>query len=205
MDRGCRSDAATTSVLCSQILEVLERSAAEQIFFDIAEGGFDLALGFRAFWPTHHGPAVVVGDESDEGGIENRLARLPAQEHGFFAIVEAMARDAAEVCEGVLVPADQREMIPVQREIDVLAPRETQDVGKAEHIGFAGARKLQGVGAPIHLALESRLGLKAHVRFAFGSRPQFEQALRENAAPAVIAGIAQLLENPLAGDVGVFF
>ena len=139
-----------------EVLEVVEFSGVEQVFFDVDERLLYLSLRFRASRFAHDGLAVIMGDEGDEGRIEDGLARLPAKHHRLLPVVEALTRHALEVTEGVTVPADEGMEVPAEGEIDVVPAREPENVGEAEHRGSSPLGEVDRVGAPIHLALGHR-------------------------------------------------
>ena len=155
----------------AQIVQVLELPTAQQVGLDVAKRRLDLPLRLRVPGPASDGLAVVMGDERRKGGVEDGLAGFPAQDHRLFVVVEALPRDPAKMGEGVLMPSNERVEIAGRGEVDVMPPREGQDVGEAQDRRPARTPEAKGVGTPVHLALLARLGLEADDGLWLGRRP----------------------------------
>ena len=96
-----------------QVLQILELAPVEEVGLEVGKGLS--TLPFVSAPPAGDGFAFVVGDEGDEGRVVDRLSGFPAQEDGLLAIVEALLGHAAEVLEGVHVPADEGEEVATAR------------------------------------------------------------------------------------------
>ena len=112
--------------LCSEICQVFKEPGVEQIVLYVLEGGFDFSLGLSC--AAHNRPTVIVGDESDEGGVVDGAGGFPAKKDCFFPVIEPLPGDSAEVFEGIQMAADQGEEIAMLSKIDVLSSGESQDV-----------------------------------------------------------------------------
>jgi len=158
------------------VLQILKVSGIEEIFFHEQKWRLDLTLGFRAPWTTSDGPALIVRDEGDESGIEDRTLRLPAQDHRLFTIVEALAGQAAKILEGVPVTTDERVEIAMEGKIDIVPSRKGQDVRETEDGSLASLLEVDGIGAPVHLPLDSAIRLETNDGVPFGPPAHGSQA-----------------------------
>ena len=186
----------------SKVFQILELTAAQEVSLHVLEGALDLTLGLGSAALADDGTIPVVGNEGGEGGMDQRAPRLPAQHHGFLAVVEALGGGALEVGEGVPMTADQGEEVAPRGEVYELAPGEAQDVGEALHLLFSRLQEVDGIGAPVHLPLHTGIGLEADHRLFLGQCSAFAQPVPEDADAPPIPCVAQLLQEPDTGDPG---
>ena len=149
------------------------------------------------------GPALIVGDEGNESGIEDRASRFPAQDDGLFIVIETLTGQAAKILEGIPVAADEGEEVSLQGKIDIVPPRKAQDIGETEDGCLPSLLEVDGIGAPVHLPLDAALGLKANDGIAFGSPAKRPQAAPKDRDATPIAGFPQFLEEAHSGNVRV--
>lgn len=187
-----------------KVLQALEGSSIQEVPFDILEGRLHFSLGLGRPRTTGDRSATVMGDEGRESGIKYRSARLPAQDNCFFVIIQALSGHAAEIGEGVLVPADQGEKIPSPRELDKVPARVAQNIRETQDLDPA----LQGEGdfvrAPVHLALLAWFGLEPDDRFEtrlFYPR----EILPQDGESAGVAFVPEGFQDTLTLDIGIGF
>jgi hypothetical protein len=106
--------------------------------------------------------------------------------------------------EGILVAADQGEKIPPWGEVDKMPPGEAEDVGETLYVGFAGFKELDGVRAPVHLALKAWPCLETDNGCFLGGGPENPQPIPKDADAAVITCVAKFFKEPLTGNARVF-
>src|SRR6266568_478077 len=152
----------------SQILEILKLAAAQQIPFHILKWAFDLPLCLSPTALTDYWPNQIMGDKGGVCGVQERPSRLPAQDDCFLAVIETLCGNSAKMEEGVLMAADQGVEVPAWGKVDEMASGEGQDVGEALYLGLAGFQEVDGVWAPVHLSLDTRIGLEPDNRRLFG-------------------------------------
>jgi len=133
-------------------------------------------------------------DETCKGWIENRSSAFPSEHHGLFRIVETFLRYPTVILEGILVPSDQRIKVTVEREVNVLPPGETQDIGETLHLTLPATDEGNPIGTPIALTLLSRIRFKSYHRCSF-RRPQLFEPFPEDADSPGITHFLQFLIN----------
>ena len=141
-------------------------------------------------------------DKGREGGVEHRPPRLPAQNHRFLAVIQALFWNPSVIGEGVLVPTNQREKITSWREVDEVASGKAQNIGKALDFLEAFPCESNLVWAPVHHALLSGGSLKADDRLDLGC-PDTVEVFAQNGDSALVSFGFQFLEQPLSGDLWI--
>jgi hypothetical protein len=187
----------------TQIIEIMELAAAQEVPLHVLKRALDFSFRFSPSTPADDQTDSVMGSETGEGRIDNRFARLPAQDDRFLTVVETLGGRAHKVREGILVTSDQGEKIPPRGEVDKMPPREAEDVRETLHGGFAGS-ELDGVRAPIHLPLKPRPGLEADDGRFLGSGPEAPKPVPEDTDAAVITGSTEFFKEPLTGNMRIF-
>ena len=149
-----------------EVFKVLKVSSVEEVSFYVLKRRFDLPLGF---WPApsaRNGLALIMRDKGGEGGIEDRPAAFPSEDHGLFTIVETFLRYSVIILEDILMSSDQAVEVTVGRKVDVLTPGEAQDIGETLHRALAATGEGDRIGTPIHLTLLPGFRLKPYHRFS---------------------------------------
>ena len=149
-----------------QVFKAAEAAAEEEVFPNVAERTFHLALGLGAIGFTGFGQVAVMTRELDQGAVVDDVTglRILTAEHGAHAVIEDLLRRAAERLESGRMTAQQGWQVLVQHEP---AP---QYAAVAEHQGeqpyHVFAAGLVGEVNPevceVHLRLAAGRGLEAH-------------------------------------------
>jgi len=117
--------------LSIQIVEIAEGAAEEKILADIAERPLDLPLRFRAIGFAGARPeAVMAGEIEQRAIVDDEAVRVFADDGGLHAVVEDLARNAAERLEGGHVAAQDALHILMQNEARPDEAGMAQDHGK---------------------------------------------------------------------------
>src|SRR3990172_6343065 len=169
-----------------KIIDILEFAAAQKIPLHILKRALDFSFRLSPATPADDWTTAIMADEGGEGRIDHRPACLPTQDDRFLTVVETLGGRARKMREGILVTADQGEKIPPRGEVDKMPPGETEDVGETLYVGFAGFKELDGVRAPIHLALKPGLCLEADNGRFLGGGSETPKPIPEDADAAVI-------------------
>ena len=119
--------------LGSQVLEVAEGAAVEEGALDFPEASLDTRLGVGV---AAHGawPKLVVRSEGEEARVVNRLLSFPAEHDVFLTVVGAQVGTAIESGEGPVVAIHEAVQIGVPVQVDVLASRVDEHVGKCLYL-----------------------------------------------------------------------
>jgi len=187
-----------------KVFKILEVSSIEEIAFNVFKWCLNLPLRLSPTLPTRNGLALVMGDKSGEGRIEDRPSALPAEHHGLFIIVKTFLWHPTVILKDILMSSDQAVEVTVGRKVDVLTPGEAQDIGETQHLALAGADKGDCIRTPIHLALLSWIRLKSYHRLSL-RRPQLLESFPDNADSPGVTHLLEFLIDPLTRYVGILF
>jgi len=109
MQAGVGNIAQPTFELQVAIVEIAEDTAEEEVLTDIPEGPLDLTLRLGSIGTAGLGQGAVMMREITERAVVNDLAvGILADHHSFHAIIEDLARHAAERFERRLVAGQHR-------------------------------------------------------------------------------------------------
>ena len=111
-----------------KVFQILEVSSIEEIPFNVLKRGLNLPFRLSPALPARNGLAVIMRNETCEGGIEDRPSAFPSEDHGLFIVVQTFLRHPAVILESILMPPDQGIKITMHRKVDVLTPGEAQDI-----------------------------------------------------------------------------
>ena len=100
-----------------EVVEVAEAAGEEEVLADVAERALDLTLGLGPIGPARLGQEAVVARQLEQGRVEQDDAvGVLAADHGAHAVVEDLARHAAQRLEGRRVAAQHGLQVLVRDE-----------------------------------------------------------------------------------------
>ena len=153
----------------AKVFQILKFAATQQISFYILKWPFNFSLRFWSRPLTNYRFTAIMSNKRGKSRVYHRSSRLPAQYHGFFAVIKTLSRYATEVGKSVMMATDQSKEIPAWGEVDKMPPRKAEDIGKTLYFRRAGFEEFDSIRAPIHLPLNTRLGFKPNHWRMFGA------------------------------------
>ena len=191
--------------LAVHVLQVLERAGHEEVGADVAKRALNLALGLGPIGLACTRCEAVVRTAGQQlGVVDDGLVLLGlAQDGGLHAVIQDLARSAAEVFEGLHVATQHRGQVLVHHELSPQVAAVTEHHGKEPDLaldGLAGKTHLE-LGE-VHLGLLARRRLKAHLEGWHGRWPDLAQVVVQDSLAALVSQCPDLAQQPGAGQLG---
>jgi len=180
--------------LSIQIVEIAEAAGEKEVLADIAIGSLDLALGLGPVGPAGPRLEAVVAGKIDQRAVVDDAARGLANDDRLHAVIENLARNAADCRE--------RRHVTAQNPLHVLVPDEAPPDQAAEaehqreqpddacHGRFVGEYDLE-LGK-IDLRLRAWRRFEANLEGGQWRRAELQQLIGDRGIAAPVAALAQL-------------
>ncbi len=190
--------------LSAEVVDVAETAPVEKTALEFPEAALDVRLVIGMRRTARLGPKGVVRRKRQKARIVDGLAAFPAEHDGLLTIVLAHARGAAEAREGGEVSVHQRVQVAAREDAEALAVAVDEHVREDLHRLPAGGGEVDRVRRPVALGHFARAVVgRRQARRGRGPRPRGAHVQLDRRVAAVEAGRAQLLEDPLRGDLRV--
>ena len=201
---GIAGGALPLGELAAEVLHVAEAAAVEEAPLELPKSALD--PGFVIWVPGAAGdrPELVVSGEGEEARVVDGLAPLPAEHDRLLVVVLAGPGGALEAGEGGEVAVHESVEVAAVEDGVALAGGVGEHVREELDRLATARREVDGEGRPValrHLARSVRCRRQA--RRGDRPRPDGADVLLHGGVAAVEAGLTELLEDPLRGDLRV--
>lgn len=190
--------------LAAEVLDVAEAPAVEEAPLELPESALDPGLVVGVPWAAGDWPELVVSGECEEAGVVDGLAPLPAEHHRLLVVVLAGLGGTLEPGEGGEVAVHEGVEIAALEDGVALAGRVGEHVREELDRLAAAGGEVDGEGRPVALGhLARSVSHRRQAGSGHRPRPDCADVLLHRRVAAVEAGLPQLLEDPLCGDLRV--
>ncbi len=190
--------------LAVEVVQVAEAPGQEEVLAHVAERALDLALALGPVGAACPGLEAVVPGAGHQHGVVDHARLVLAADRRAHAVIQDLARHAAQCFKGGGVAAQHRLQVLVGDEPRPDQPRMPQHHGKQpHHPAHAGlGRELGAEMGEVHLRLLPRRGLEPLLEADRRLRAHGAQEVRELGISTPVAHGPQLAQQPARPQLG---